>query len=171
MEGMGLLASCIGVITLIQTREATVFSARSGGQIFQRFLVVLLTLAVEHLFMLASPTKARQSVKKQAVIFQRKHTYIMTGLYLMCFGSFIGYSASFPLLIKDLFGYRKGDGCVLSAGTGSFVLGMDAVSCVAEGGSYENGYQYPNPEAPSAFKVAWLGAFVGSVIRRKFVVE
>jgi MFS transporter, NNP family, nitrate/nitrite transporter len=46
-------------------------------------------------------TKA--SFKEQAVIFKNKHTWIMTFLYVMCFGSFIGYSAAFPLLIRTEF--------------------------------------------------------------------
>lgn len=46
---------------------------------------------------------ARASLSDQCVIFKRKHTYLMTWLYTMSFGSFIGYSAAFPLLIKTLF--------------------------------------------------------------------
>ncbi|WNF35768.1 NarK family nitrate/nitrite MFS transporter [Bacillaceae bacterium IKA-2] len=46
---------------------------------------------------------AKASVKEQAVIFKNKHTWIMTWLYTMCFGSFIGYAAAFPLLIRTEF--------------------------------------------------------------------
>ncbi|MGB5082166.1 MAG: NarK family nitrate/nitrite MFS transporter [Burkholderiales bacterium] len=46
---------------------------------------------------------ARASVRDQAVIFKRKHNWIMCWLYLGTFGSFIGYSAGFPLLIKSQF--------------------------------------------------------------------
>jgi MFS transporter, NNP family, nitrate/nitrite transporter len=46
---------------------------------------------------------AKASFKEQAVIFQRKHNWIMCWLYLGTFGSFIGYSAGFPLLTKTLF--------------------------------------------------------------------
>lgn len=45
----------------------------------------------------------KQSVKEQSIIFKNKHTWIMSWLYTMCFGSFIGYSAAFPLLIKAEF--------------------------------------------------------------------
>ncbi len=45
----------------------------------------------------------RASFSDQAVIFKRKHTWIMCWLYLGTFGSFIGYSAGFPLLIKSEF--------------------------------------------------------------------
>ncbi|NBI28983.1 NarK family nitrate/nitrite MFS transporter [Chengkuizengella marina] len=46
---------------------------------------------------------AQASFREQAVVFKRKHTWIMSWLYTMCFGSFIGYSAAFPLLIKTQF--------------------------------------------------------------------
>src|SRR5919199_6236454 len=38
--------------------------------------------------------------KEQALVMRRKHAWIMSYLYVGTFGSFIGYSASFPLLIK-----------------------------------------------------------------------
>jgi NNP family nitrate/nitrite transporter-like MFS transporter len=62
----------------------------------------------------------------------------------------------------DLFGYLSGDGCVTD---GSFTLGGTEASCTAAGGKWEVGYDYPNPNAPNGSRVAWLGAFVGSVIR------
>jgi NNP family nitrate/nitrite transporter-like MFS transporter len=46
----------------------------------------------------------RKPIKEQFVVFGRKHTWIMLVLYIMTFGSFSGLSASFPLLIKELFG-------------------------------------------------------------------
>jgi NNP family nitrate/nitrite transporter-like MFS transporter len=46
---------------------------------------------------------ARASFAEQSVIFQRKHNWIMCWLYTGTFGSFIGYSAGFPLLAKTQF--------------------------------------------------------------------
>jgi MFS transporter, NNP family, nitrate/nitrite transporter len=46
---------------------------------------------------------AKASFSDQAVIFQRKHNWIMCWLYTGTFGSFIGYSAGFPLLAKTQF--------------------------------------------------------------------
>ncbi len=46
---------------------------------------------------------AKASFSDQAVIFRRKHNWLMCWLYLGTFGSFIGYSAGFPLLIKSQF--------------------------------------------------------------------
>ena len=46
---------------------------------------------------------ARASFATQAAIFRRKHNWLMCVLYLGTFGSFIGYAAGFPLLIKSQF--------------------------------------------------------------------
>jgi NNP family nitrate/nitrite transporter-like MFS transporter len=47
--------------------------------------------------------KAKASFSDQAVIFKRKHNWLMCWLYMGTFGSFIGYAAGFPLLTKNLF--------------------------------------------------------------------
>lgn len=46
---------------------------------------------------------AKASFKDQAVIFKRMHNWLMCILYTGTFGSFIGYSAGLPMLIKILF--------------------------------------------------------------------
>ncbi len=46
---------------------------------------------------------AKASFSDQAVIFSRFHNWIMCVLYTGTFGSFIGYSAGFPLLMKTQF--------------------------------------------------------------------
>jgi MFS transporter, NNP family, nitrate/nitrite transporter len=46
---------------------------------------------------------AKASFREQAVVFRRKHNWIMCWLYIGTFGSFIGYSAGLPLLIKTQF--------------------------------------------------------------------
>jgi len=43
---------------------------------------------------------AKSSFAEQAVIFKRKHNWLMCILYTGTFGSFIGYSAGFPLLTR-----------------------------------------------------------------------
>jgi NNP family nitrate/nitrite transporter-like MFS transporter len=48
------------------------------------------------------PVKA--SFREQTDIFRNKHTWLMTSLYVMTFGSFSGFAAAFPLLIKQLYG-------------------------------------------------------------------
>ncbi|PXX50509.1 MULTISPECIES: NarK family nitrate/nitrite MFS transporter [Aquitalea] len=46
---------------------------------------------------------ARASFADQVVIFRRKHNWLMCWLYIGTFGSFIGFSAGFPLLMKGQF--------------------------------------------------------------------
>lgn len=65
-------------------------------------VTILLTL---FLMKILSPPEIRGNLDRQFAIFKNKHTWIMTILYVMTFGSFIGYSASFPKLIQDVFGY------------------------------------------------------------------
>ena len=45
----------------------------------------------------------KSSFADQAIIFSRTHNWIMCWLYTGTFGSFIGFSAAFPLLAKILF--------------------------------------------------------------------
>jgi NNP family nitrate/nitrite transporter-like MFS transporter len=46
---------------------------------------------------------AKASFSEQSIIFSRRHNWIMCVLYTGTFGSFIGYSAGFPLLMKTQF--------------------------------------------------------------------
>ncbi len=48
-------------------------------------------------------SSAKASFKEQSVIFSRQHNWIMCILYLATFGSFIGFSAAFPMVIKQSF--------------------------------------------------------------------
>ncbi len=61
-------------------------------------LAVIATLAA-YLFMDNLGT-ASSSPREQAVVVRNKQTWIMAFLYIGTFGSFIGYSAAMPLLIK-----------------------------------------------------------------------
>ncbi|QMT33695.1 NarK family nitrate/nitrite MFS transporter [Conchiformibius steedae DSM 2580] len=63
--------------------------------------IVLSTLAAW--FGMNDLASAKASFKEQAVIFKRKHNWIMCVLYLGTFGSFIGFAAGFPLLTKSQF--------------------------------------------------------------------
>src|SRR5206468_3122479 len=54
-------------------------------------------------FFMNNLTTAKSSIKNQLAVVKRKHTWIMAYLYIGTFGSFIGYSAAFPLLIKTQF--------------------------------------------------------------------
>jgi NNP family nitrate/nitrite transporter-like MFS transporter len=48
-------------------------------------------------------TSARSALKDQLIILKSKHTWVISWLYIGTFGSFIGYSAAFPLLLKTQF--------------------------------------------------------------------
>lgn len=48
-------------------------------------------------------SNAKASFKEQSIIFRRQHNWIMCILYLATFGSFIGFSAAFPMVIKQSF--------------------------------------------------------------------
>jgi NNP family nitrate/nitrite transporter-like MFS transporter len=46
----------------------------------------------------------RANMREQMDIFREKHTWTMTSLYIMTFGTFAGFAAAFPVLIKNQFG-------------------------------------------------------------------
>jgi MFS transporter, NNP family, nitrate/nitrite transporter len=54
-------------------------------------------------FFMDNLTVARSSFRDQVVVTRRRHTWVMSLLYVGTFGSFIGYSAAFPLLISTQF--------------------------------------------------------------------
>jgi len=73
---------------------------QNAGFIWAPFIAIF---AVAAWFGMNDLATAKASFADQAVIFKRKHNWIMCWLYLGTFGSFIGYSAGFPLLIKSQF--------------------------------------------------------------------
>ncbi len=64
-------------------------------------LVILLAI-VAWLRLRSIPVRA--DMHQQMDIFREKHTWTMTSLYMMTFGSFAGFAAAFPVLIKNEFG-------------------------------------------------------------------
>jgi NNP family nitrate/nitrite transporter-like MFS transporter len=73
---------------------------QNAGFIWVPFIAVS---AIAAWFGMNDLAEAKASFADQAVIFKRKHNWLMCWLYLGTFGSFIGYSAGFPLLIKSQF--------------------------------------------------------------------
>jgi MFS transporter, NNP family, nitrate/nitrite transporter len=67
------------------------------------WLLPLAIAVVGAFFFMNNLTSARSTFKDQLAIVGRKHTWVMSYIYIGTFGSFIGYSAAFPLLIKTQF--------------------------------------------------------------------
>ncbi len=84
----------------------------------------------------------KENIQMQFSIFKNKHTWSMTALYVVTFGSFIGFSMALPLSITVIFGDQHI---------------YDPVEQVWT--------HIKNPNAPSALTYAWIGPFVGALIR------
>jgi NNP family nitrate/nitrite transporter-like MFS transporter len=84
----------------------------------------------------------KENVAKQFAIFRNKHTWSLTALYVVTFGSFIGFSMALPLAITVIFGFQH---IPDAAGVMQHTL--------------------KNPNAPSALTYAWIGPFVGAAVR------
>ncbi|MBV6418409.1 MAG: Nitrate/nitrite transporter NarK [Steroidobacteraceae bacterium] len=67
------------------------------------WIPLLLITALAAWFGMHDLASARSSFNEQATIFRRKHNWLMCWLYVGTFGSFIGFSAAFPLLVKTQF--------------------------------------------------------------------
>src|SRR6202050_251894 len=90
-----------GIINLYQAAPGA-----SGVYIQNAGLMWLLPLAIAVFCAwryMNNLTSAKSSFKDQLVITKRKHTWVMSWIYIGTFGSFIGYSAAFPLLLKTQF--------------------------------------------------------------------
>ena len=88
---VGLAGAIIGLALLL-------------GLEWSMWVVLPITIVSTVLMMKAIPGEIKENLNTQFAIFSNKHNWIMTYLYIMTFGSFIGYSAAFPLLIRVVFG-------------------------------------------------------------------
>ena len=75
------------------------------------WIVLPVTIVLTVFLLKLVPGELNKRLKTQYAIFNNKHCWTMTILYTMTFGSFIGYSAAFPLFIKVIFGYLP-DGAI-----------------------------------------------------------
>lgn len=94
----GVFGAVVGPPQL--TADGATLYLQNAGFIWLPFLLVCSLAAWFGMNDLAS---ASSSFAEQSVIFRRKHNWLMCWLYTGTFGSFIGYSAGFPLLIKSQF--------------------------------------------------------------------
>jgi NNP family nitrate/nitrite transporter-like MFS transporter len=86
--------------TARQGGVATTLWLQNAGFIFVPFIAAS---AFASWFGMNDIATMKSSFADQAVIFRRRHNWIMCWLYTGTFGSFIGFSAAFPLLSKILF--------------------------------------------------------------------
>ncbi len=84
----------------------------------------------------------KDNITKQFAIFRNKHTWSLTALYIVTFGSFIGFSMALPLAMKVIFG----------------VIHVPDANGVMQ-------HTQNNPNAPVILAYAWIGPFVGAAVR------
>lgn len=132
---VGLVTSAVGVWLMLPA------SANGAGLNVSKWIVLPAIIAAT-VGILGILPGLSDRVRAQYKIFSHPHTWIMTVIYTMTFGSFIGYSAALPLSIKVIFGVQH-------------VMGDDGVLT----------HTLANPNAPSALTYAWIGPFIGAIIR------
>ncbi len=117
--------------------------APTGLGLLNIWVAVLLDIVMALLVVrLAAFGPMKEGVAKQFAIFRNKHTWSLTALYIVTFGSFIGFSMVLPLAITVIFGFQHVP---------------DAQGVMQ--------HTLKNPNAPSALTYAWIGPFVGAAVR------
>ncbi|MGH1425903.1 MAG: antiporter [Pseudooceanicola sp.] len=117
-------------------------SVGGSGFMVSKWIVLPIVIALTVLGLKIIPGAVGQNLSRQYKIFGNKHTWAMTVIYTMTFGSFIGYSAALALTIKVVFGF-------------SHIAGADGILT----------HDTVNPNGPSALMFAWMGPFIGALIR------
>lgn len=133
------LTSIVGVVGLYLYLPAPV----GLGLLNMWVALPLIMLAVLFVMKLAAFGEMKAGIDKQFAIFKNKHTWSMSALYVVTFGSFIGFSMALPLSITVIFGVQH----VIDPVTGLMA------------------HTLKNPNAPSALTYAWIGPFIGALIR------
>ncbi len=112
-----------------------------GAPSWAKWPVIAGVIVATVLLLKAIPGEIKPNLQRQYRIFSNKHTWIMSVIYTMTFGSFIGYSAGFALAIKVVFGFQH----------------------IMVDGAMTHGTA--NAAGPSALMYAWMGPFIGALIR------
>ena len=132
---VGLLTSIFGLWLLLPS------DAGGSGLELSKWLVLPIIIVVTLMLLRLIPGNIQPNLKRQFKIFNNKHTWAMTVIYTMTFGSFIGFSAALALAIQVIFGFQHGL--------------VDGVM----------NHSVANPNGPSALTYAWMGPFIGALIR------
>ncbi len=97
LQSIGFMGTAVGIGMLI-------YVPLPVPELVRTFIVLAVSVIVTMLAMkFLTPKTIQEPLNKQFAIFSNKHNWVMTWLYVMTFGSFIGYSNAFPKLIDDVF--------------------------------------------------------------------
>jgi NNP family nitrate/nitrite transporter-like MFS transporter len=132
---IGFIAAAFGLWLMLPEKV--------GGSGFNvsKWIVLPIVIALTVGMLKLIPGAVGRNLTRQYRIFGNKHTWAMTVIYTMTFGSFIGYAATFALAIKVVFGFQH--------------LEVDGIIT----------HNVANPNGPSALMYAWMGPFIGALIR------
>jgi len=108
VSGMQFLVPLVITAAVFGTIGGSGQVASSGDILFLQnagfiWVPLIVVASVAAWFGMNDLATARASFSEQAVIFKRKHNWLMCLLYVGTFGSFIGFSAAFPLLAQKQF--------------------------------------------------------------------
>lgn len=138
MLAIGLVIAALGLLLMLpETKGGMSFGIGINRWIILPVVIIATVFALKIL----TPASIKSSLDRQYKIFNNKHTWAMTVIYTMTFGSFIGYAAAFGLAIKVVFGFQH--------------LMVDGVMT----------HGTVNHDGPSALMWAWTGPFIGALIR------
>src|SRR5690606_10262584 len=91
LQALGFAGTGVGVLLLLFVKP------RAVPELIWIFIVLVASVISTLLLMrFCTPADTKQKLQAQFAIFSNKHNWIMTWLYTMTFGSFIGYSNAFP---------------------------------------------------------------------------
>ncbi|MCD6597600.1 MAG: NarK/NasA family nitrate transporter [Bacteroidales bacterium] len=124
MVALGLVGAGVGAFLLVYLKI--------NMWIVLPVVIVLTVMLMKY----ATPGEIKENLNKQFAIFKNKQTWVMTIIYTMTFGSFIGFSAAFPKLSQDIFVYTD-----------------------------PNDPGFVNPNAPNFLMWVFLGPVIGALIR------
>jgi len=117
--------------------------APSGLGLVNMWLVMpLIVIGTLLMLKLTAFGTMKDNIATQFAIFRNPHTWSLTLLYIVTFGSFIGFSMALPLSITVIFG----------------------ISHVPDAAGVLQ-HTLKNPHAPSALTYAWIGPFLGALVR------